>query len=58
MKKRSYIKPEIEKIVLDNTISLQMQSEVPPDIPDPRGNGSKNPGADPFASPFGDKPLN
>ena len=57
MEKKLYIKPEIEMIVLDNTISLQMQSEVPPDIPDPRSNGSKSPGADPFASPFGDKPL-
>jgi hypothetical protein len=58
MKKRPYIKPEIEKIVLDNTISLQMQSDIPPVIPGARGDGSKSPGSDPFASPFGDKPFN
>jgi hypothetical protein len=58
VKNKKYIRPEIEKIVLDNTISLQMQSEVPPVIPDPRGDGSKSPGSDPFASPYGDKPFN
>ncbi|MCX6325639.1 MAG: hypothetical protein NT144_03145 [Bacteroidia bacterium] len=54
MNKKLYIKPQIEKIVLDHTISLQMQSG--PKDPDPRGGGSK--GTDtPFQSPFGDKPF-
>jgi hypothetical protein len=53
--KRQYIKPTIIRILLDNSISLQMQSE-PPVIPPPRGGGSK--GTDqPFQSPFGDKPF-
>jgi hypothetical protein len=53
MNKKVYNKPIIRKIVLDNTISLQMAS--PPVIPPPAG-GSK--GADePFKSPFGDKPF-
>jgi hypothetical protein len=56
VKKKLYIKPEIERIVLDNTISLQMQSTTVPVVPDPRQDGSKkNP--DPFTSPFGDKPF-
>jgi len=55
MKKKLYTKPEILKICLDNTISLQMQS-VPPHDPPPRTDGSK--GSEPFASPFGDKSFN
>jgi hypothetical protein len=59
MKKKIYIKPEIEKIVLDNTISLQMQSQEPPVVPtQPRPDVAKSPNSDPFASPFGDKPFN
>jgi len=53
--KKQYIKPEILKIVLDNTISLQMQS-APPN-PDPRGGGNKGGSSEPFQSPFGDKPF-
>ena len=56
MKKKNYIKPEIEKILLDNTISLQMQSPVKD--PTPLGVGNNSPGNDPFASPFRDKPFN
>ena len=56
MKKRSYIKPEIIRIDLDNIISLQMQTQ--PKDPDPLGSSKKTPaGTDPFASPFGDKPF-
>jgi len=55
VKKKLYEKPEILRIYLDNSISLQMQS-VPPGDPPPRPSGSK--GADPFSSPFGDKSFN
>jgi hypothetical protein len=52
--KKEYIKPEITRIVLDNSISLVMMT-IPPN-PKPRGGGSK--GSDePFQSPFGDKPF-
>jgi len=52
--KKLYIKPEIEKIVLDNTISLQMQSG--PNDPPLRTDGSK--GSDnAFQSPFEKKPF-
>ena len=51
--KRIYIKPEIKKIDLDNSISLVMQT--PPDNPTPRG-GSK--GSGDSDSPFDDdKPF-
>ena len=52
--KKQYIKPEIMRISLDNSISLVMMTDVPPN-PDPRG-GSKG-GDTPFQSPFGDKPF-
>lgn len=56
MEKRSYIKPEIIRIDLDNIISLQMQTQ--PADPDLLGSSNKTPaGNDPFASPFGDKPF-
>ena len=52
--KKGYIKPEVSKISLDNTISLQMASQ--PGNPPPRGDGSK--GSEPaFQSPFGNKPF-
>ncbi|MCE5348314.1 MAG: hypothetical protein LLG13_18765 [Bacteroidales bacterium] len=51
--RKSYIKPEIIRVALDNSISLVMMTDTPPNPP-PRGSGSK--GTDsPFASPFGDK---
>jgi hypothetical protein len=59
MKKKQYIKPEIKKIAIDYTISMQMLS--PPNFNDPgkrTGSDSKNPNSDPFASPFNDKPFN
>jgi hypothetical protein len=53
--KKQYIKPEIQRIPLDNSISLVMMTDTPPN-PDPRGGGKK--GTDtPFQSPFGDKPF-
>lgn len=54
MLRKKYIKPVVERLELDNSISLQMQSG--PKDPPPRGGGSK--GSDsPFQSPFGDKPF-
>jgi hypothetical protein len=56
MKKRTYIKPEIIRVDLDNIISLQMQTQ--PADPNPLKSSDKTPaGNDPFASPFGDKPF-
>jgi hypothetical protein len=52
--KRKYIKPTISRILLDNTITLQMQSQ--PGNPPPRSGGSKG-NDEPFKSPFGDKPF-
>jgi hypothetical protein len=54
--KKEYIKPEITRIALDNSISLVMMTEAPPNPGDPRGGGSKG-SDDPFKSPFGDKPF-
>jgi hypothetical protein len=54
VKKKKYTRPEINKISLDNTISLQMQSG--PTNPPPRTGGSKG-NDQPFQSPFGDKPF-
>ncbi len=52
--KKKYIKPHLQKIPLDRTISLIMMTTTPPN-PTPLG-GSK--GTDsPFQSPFGDKPF-
>jgi hypothetical protein len=55
VKKKQYIKPKIEKIVLDFTISLQMQSG--PKDPPPHGKGGGGTKDSPFQSPFGDKPF-
>jgi hypothetical protein len=52
--KKRYIKPVIEWIKLDNSISLVMMTNIPPNPP-PRG-GTKSPDS-PFKSPFGDKPF-
>lgn len=54
--KKQYIKPEINIINLDNTISLVMGSPL---SPQPVGEKGGSKGNDtPFASPFGDKPFN
>lgn len=55
MDKKIYTKPEVQRIDLDNTITLQMQS-VPPADPPIRTDGSKGKN-EPFTSPFGDKPF-
>ncbi len=54
MNRKIYIRPEVLKIVLDYSITLQMQTQ--PADPPPRtdSNGNKS---EPFASPFGDKPF-
>ena len=56
--KESYSKPEITRIILDNSISLVMMTSTPPNPP-PRGRPkSGDEAADsPFISPFGDKPF-
>jgi hypothetical protein len=54
--KKQYIKPEIIKIALDNTISLVMMTDTPPNPP-PRGGGKGGNDNDPFKSPFGNKPF-
>jgi hypothetical protein len=53
--RKVYTPPVITRIELDNSISLVMMTDTPPNPP-PRGGGSK--GSDsPFQSPFGDKPF-
>ena len=62
--KKPYIKPEILRFQIDNTISLVMMTDIPPNPP-PRGRGGPGgrriprKGADDptFKSPFGDKPF-
>ena len=56
MLKKKYLKPHIENINLDSSITLVMMSVAPPDPPDPRA-GSKKGSDSPFQSPFGDKPF-
>ena len=52
--KKIYIKPEIKKVELDNSISLVMQTYTPPN-PTPRGVGKGSGDSD---SPFDDdKPF-
>ena len=50
--KKQYIKPKLNRIALDRSISLVMMTTIP-DNPPPRG-GTKS---DPFTSPFDDKPF-
>ena len=51
--KKNYTKPEIKRVVIDNSISLVMMTSIPPN-PTPRGDKK---GSDPFSSPFDDKPF-
>jgi hypothetical protein len=53
---KSYYKPEVTRIILDNSISLVMMTTTPGNPPGPRGGGSKG-ADDPFKSPFGEKPF-
>jgi len=55
LSKKPYSKPEVSRIALDNSISLVMMTDIPPN-PDPRA-GSKKSNDKPFQSPFGDKPF-
>lgn len=52
--RKKYIRPEINKIDLDYSISLVMMTTTPPNPP-PRGGSKRNDA--PFKSPFGDKPF-
>lgn len=57
-KKKTYLKPDIARVVLDPSFILMQSSYVTP--PDPRGGGTKsgtksNDG--PFQPPFSDKPF-
>lgn len=56
MNKKIYIKPVVNRVILDYAISLQMLSAPKP--PPPRETGQSNPSSDPFASPFDDKSFN
>jgi hypothetical protein len=57
--KRLYIKPEILRISLDNSISLAMMSGPADPPPPPLGSNRNQPGQSaPFASPFDNKPFN
>jgi hypothetical protein len=53
--KKRYIRPVVERVLLDNTISLVMMTDTPPNPP-PRGGTNKGNNS-PFQSPFGDKPF-
>ena len=55
LSKKPYSKPEVSRVALDNSISLVMMTDIPPN-PDPRG-GTKKSNETPFQSPFGDKPF-
>jgi hypothetical protein len=56
LSKKPYFKPLINRVMLDNSITLVMMTDNIPPNPPPRTGGSK--GTDtPFQSPFGDKPF-
>ena len=52
--KQKYSKPVVNRIELDNSISLVMMTVG---NPDPRGDTKSSPASDPFSSPFDDKPF-
>jgi hypothetical protein len=54
--KKKYVSPEINKLQLDNSISLIMMSGPGDPPPPPIGTGKKGTN-EPFKSPFGDKPF-
>jgi hypothetical protein len=59
MKKKNYIKPDIERISIDYTTTMLMMSDAPfYNDPNKRTASDNNKSSDPFASPFGDKPFN
>jgi hypothetical protein len=53
--KKPYNKPEVSKVILDNSISLVMMTAETPVNPKPRGGDGYD--SDPFSSPFGDRPF-
>ena len=53
--KKKYVRPEVNMIQLDNSISLVMMSAPIDPPPPPFGSSKKN--SEPFQSPFGDKPF-
>jgi hypothetical protein len=53
--RKKYIKPQINLIILDNSITLMMVSNPPPLETGKKGGSKSN--DDPFKSPFGDKPF-
>jgi len=57
VKKRRYVRPEVIRIELDNSISLVMMTAAPPHPP-PRGRSGTSQPDSPFSSPFSDKPFN
>lgn len=54
---KSYRKPEITRVVLDNSISLVMMTTTPPNPP-PRDSGGLKGDDGAFESPFNDSPFN
>jgi len=56
VQRKKYIIPVVEKIDLDYSITLQMQTIPNPTDPPPRTDSSGE-RSEPFASPFGDKPF-
>lgn len=56
-KKRKYVRPEVIRIELDNSISLVMMTTAPPHPPGRGRTGNSQPDS-PFSSPFSDKPFN
>lgn len=53
---KPYRKPEITRVVLDNSISLVMMTEMPPNPP-PRDSGGLKGDDGSFDSPFDDSPF-
>lgn len=54
--KKPYSKPEVLRVILDNSISLVMMTVTPPNPP-PRGGGGGGAADAPFSSPFDNKPF-
>jgi len=55
--KKSYRKPEVTRVVLDNSISLVMMTTTPPNPPPRPGPGGPKGNDGVFTSPFEDKPF-
>lgn len=55
---KSYRKPEITRVVLDNSISLVMMTTMPPNPPPRPGPGGPKGDDGTFESPFDGSPFN